>query len=78
MTRRRREEDARDRRVEEAIHALRRLDDEARRGWSVRYDAERVRIEAGEAVAILAQSVDAAPEAYRELLARGYVKEIGP
>jgi len=63
--------------IEHAIRILRRLDDEARRGWPAGYDAERVRVEAGEAVAVLAQSVDAAPEADQELLARGYVKEIG-
>lgn len=62
--------------IAHAIRILRRLDDEARRGWPAGYDAEAVRREAREAVAVLAQSVDAAPEASRALLARGYVKEI--
>ena len=64
---------ANDREIEEAVWTLRRLDDEASRNWPAGYDADRVRREAGEAVGVLARSVDAAPLAYREMLARSYV-----
>ena len=65
-----------DREIEEAVWTLRRLDDEAERGWPGGYDAERVKEEAGAAVAVLTASVDAAPPAYQAMLARGYVKAI--
>lgn len=61
---------------EEATQRLRRLDIEAEQGWPGGYDPERVRLEAAEAVAVLAQSVDAAPPEYQAMLARGYVKAI--
>ena len=64
---------ANDREIEEAVWTLRRLDDEAGRHWPAGYDADRVRREALEAVEVLARSVDAAPLAYRDMLARNYV-----
>ena len=65
-----------DREIEEAVWTLRRLDDEAERGWPGGYDAERVRREAGAAVAVLAASVAVAPAEYQAMLARGYVKAL--
>ena len=62
-----------ERHVEAAVWTLRRLDTEAEMGWLGGYDPERVRREAGEAVGVLARSVDAAPLAYRDMLARNYV-----
>ena len=62
--------------VEAAVWTLRRLDVEAELGWFAGYEADRVRREAGEALAVLARSVDAAPVEYQAMLARGYVKAI--
>ena len=61
---------------EGAIDRLRKLDVEAEAGWPGGYDAERVRQEAGAAVAVLAISVAAAPAEYQAMLARGYVKAL--
>mgnify|MGYP001581139634 FL=1 len=65
-----------DTQVEAAVWTLRRLDTEAEMGWPGGYDAERVRLEALEAVGVLARSVDAAGLAYREMLARNYVRAL--
>lgn len=65
-----------ERRIEEAVHTLRRLDIEAEMGWPGGFDAEQVRWEAGEAVALLVRSVDAAPPEYQEMLARNYVRAL--
>lgn len=60
--------------VEAAIWMLRRLDTEAEMDWPGGYEIERIHREAREALAVLAQSVDAAPPEYREMLARNYVR----
>lgn len=62
--------------IEAAVWTLRRLDTEAEMGWPGGYDPERAHREAGEAVGVLARSVDAAAPEYREMLARNYVRAL--
>jgi len=62
--------------VEAAVWTLRRLDVEAEMDWPGGYDPERVRREAGDAVAVLAGSVDASLAEYRAMLARSYARAL--